>query len=370
RSAGGTASAMSVLLADYVRLGVGLDRFKPSDTVLKRYSTEVDDYINRVTAKQYSPEREETEMIAENVPVEVTGSPTEELDVSNYKDLDRVDTNKIRGGLCLVYLDGLPLKAPKIKKRIEKWGEEFGLEHWNWIKDYLDLQKELHSSGEDDEEEDEKDEEKKKYTPSDKYLGSLTAGRPIFGHPGRKGGFRLRYGHTRTNGLAATSFHPATLEITERFLAIGTQMKIEYPGKATVGTPCDTIHPPVVRLNNGDVVKVDTREKAKELERRIDEILFLGDVLVPYGEFVENGKKLLPSPYVSEWWDKELEKALEEQDVKLGKSFEDREPSPEEAFKISEALGIPLHPKWTYHWKETSPEKFKALYSSLREQKW
>ena len=369
RSAGGTASAMSVLLADYVRLGVGLDRFKPSDTVLKRYSTEVDDYINRVTAKQYSPEREETEMIAENVPVEVTGSPTEDLDVSNYKDLDRVDTNKIRGGLCLVYLDGLPLKAPKIKKRIEKWGEEFGLEHWNWIKDYLDLQKELHSSGEEDEDDDE-DEKKDKYTPSDKYLGSLTAGRPIFGHPGRKGGFRLRYGHTRTNGLAATSFHPATMEITERFLAIGTQMKIEYPGKATVGTPCDTIHPPVVRLKNGDVVKVETREQAKELERRIDEILFLGDVLVPYGEFVENGKKLLPSPYVSEWWDKELEKALEEQEVKLGKSFEDRDPSPEEAFKISDALGIPLHPKWTYHWRETSVEKFKALYESLKEEKW
>jgi len=370
RSAGGTASAMSVLLADYVRLGVGLDRFKPSDTVLKRYSTEVDDYINRVTAKQYSPEREETEMIAENVPVEVTGSPTEDLDVSNYKDLDRVDTNKIRGGLCLVYLDGLPLKAPKIKKRIEKWGEEFGLEHWNWIKDYLDLQKELHSSGDEEDEDDDEDEKKDKYTPSDKYLGSLTAGRPIFGHPGRKGGFRLRYGHTRTNGLAATSFHPATMEITERFLAIGTQMKIEYPGKATVGTPCDTIHPPVVRLKNGDVVKVETREQAKELERRIDEILFLGDVLVPYGEFVENGKKLLPSPYVSEWWDKELKKALEEQEVKLGKSFEDRDPSPEEAFKISEALGIPLHPRWSYHWRETSVEKFKALYESLREEKW
>jgi len=369
RSAGGTASAMSVLLADYVRIGVGLDRFKPSDTVLKRYSTEVDDYINRVTAKQYSPEREETEMIAENVPVEVTGSPTEDLDVSNYKDLERVDTNKIRGGLCLVYLDGLPLKAPKIKKRIEKWGEDFGLEHWNWIKDYLDLQKELHSSGGDDDG-DEDDKEKKKYAPSDKYLGSLTAGRPVFGHPGRKGGFRLRYGHSRTNGLAATSFHPATMEITERFLAIGTQMKIEYPGKATVGTPCDTIHPPVVRLKNGDVVKVETREEAKDLERRIEEILFLGDVLVPYGEFVENGKKLLPSPYVSEWWDKELKKELKEQDVKLGKSFEDRDPSPEEAFRISEALGIPLHPKWSYHWRETTPEKFKALYESLREEEW
>ena len=364
RSAGGTASAMSTLLADYVRIGVGLDRFKPSETVVKRYAAEVDDYYTRVTAKQYYPEREETEKIAENVPVEVTGSPTESLEVSNYKDLEKVETNQIRGGMCLVYLDGLPLKAPKIKKRIEKWGEEFGLEHWSWVEEYLDLQKELHS-GDDDSDGDEEGEEKSKYTPSDKYLGSLTAGRPIFAHPGRKGGFRLRYGHSRTNGLAASSFHPATMEITQRFLAIGTQMKIEYPGKATVGTPCDSIHPPVVRLETGEVRKVETREEAKEIESEVEEILFLGDILIPYGEFIENGKKLLPSPYVSEWWEKELEKELEEQDIKLGRDFTDRDPTPEETFKISETLGIPIHPKWTHHWTETTAEKFRALYEDL-----
>jgi len=364
RSAGGTASAMSVLLSDYVRIGVGLDEFKPSDTVVKRYGAEVEDYYNRVTAKQYNPTRDETQMIAEHVPVEVTGSPTEDLDVSNYKDLDRIDTNKIRGGMCLVYLDGLPLKAPKIKKRIEKWGSEFGLEHWEWVGEYLELQKEIHSDGDDSEDEDGEDE--KKHTPSDKYLGSLTAGRPIFGHPGRKGGFRIRYGHSRTNGLAAVSFHPATMEITERFIAIGTQLKTEYPGKATVGTPCDAIHPPIVRLENGDVMKVKTREKAKELERRIDEILFLGDILVPYGEFVENGKKLLPSPYVSEWWEKELEKSLEQKDVKLGRDFTERDPSPKEAFKICDVLEIPLHPRWSYHWTETSLDRFKELYDSVR----
>jgi len=301
RSAGGTASAMSVLLADYVRIGVGLDKFKPSETVINRYATEVEDYYNRVTAKQYNPTREETKRIASNVPVEVTGSATESLDVSNYKDLERVKTNQIRGGMCLVYLDGLPLKASKIKKRIEKWGEDFGLEHWKWVEDYLELQKEIHSSDDEEDEDGSEDEKKSKYTPSDKYLGSLTAGRPIFAHPGKKGGFRLRYGHSRTNGLAANSFHPATMEITERFLAIGTQMKIEYPGKATVGTPCDSIHPPIVRLENGDVIKVETRDQARELENDIEEILFLGDMLVTYGEFVENGKKLLPSPYVEEW---------------------------------------------------------------------
>lgn len=367
RSAGGTASAMSVLLADYVRIGVDLDPFKPSETIVKRYATEVEDYYNRVTAKQYNPTREETEFIADNVPIEVTGSPTEQIDVSNHKDLERIDTNRIRGGMCLVYLDGLPLKAPKIEKRIEKWGREFGLEHWDWVEEYLKLQKEIHSDG-DDESADEAEEDSR-YTASDKYLGSLTAGRPVFGHPGKKGGFRLRYGHSRTNGLAAVSFHPATMEISERFIAIGTQLKIEYPGKATVGTPCDTVHPPVVRLKNGDVIKVETREQAKDLERRIDEILFLGDMLVTYGEFVENGKKLLPSPYVEEWWEKEVDRELEEQGVKLGRDFSERAPNPEEAFRISEKLGVPLHPRWTYHWDETTPERFKELFRSIQDGK-
>ncbi len=361
RSAGGTASAMSVLLADYVRIKVGLDRFKPSETIVKRYATEVEDYYNRVTAKQYNPDRRETKKIAENVPVEVTGSPTEQKEVSNYKDLDRVDTNRIRGGMCLVYLDGLPLKAPKMEKRIESWGEEFGLEHWGWVSDYLELQDEIHSS------DSENGEDKEKYTPSDKYLGSLTAGRPVLAHPGRKGGFRLRYGRSRTNGLAATSFHPATMEVTERFLAVGTQLKLEYPSKSTVGTPCESIHPPVVKLESGDVVRLETREEAREVENRIDQILFLGDILVPVGEFLENGKKLLPSPYVSEWWERELEEALEEKEMKLGRDFSKRDPSPSEAEKISKATGVPFHPSWTHHWNETSPDRFKALYRDLCE---
>lgn len=365
RSAGGTASAMSVLIADYVRMGVGLDKFKPSETVINRYATEVEDYYNRVTAKQYNPTREETKKIAENVPIEVTGSPTEELDVSNYKDLDRVRTNRIRGGMCLVYLDGLPLKAPKIEKRIEKWGKDFGLEHWQWVEEYLELQKEIHSSGDDDEG---GDKEESKYTPSDKYLGSLTAGRPVFAHPGRKGGFRIRYGHSRTNGLAAVSFHPATMEITQRFIAIGTQLKVEYPGKATVGTPTDSIEPPIVRLKDGEVRKVDTREEAQEIENDIDEILFLGDILVTYGEFIENGKKLIPSPFVSEWWDKELEKALEEKDMELGKDFSDRDPTPREAEKISKALDIRFHPRWTHFWTDVDPENFKQMYKMLIEE--
>ncbi len=369
RSAGGTASAMSVLLADYIRIGVDIDRYKPRDDEVERYATEVEDYFTRVTKKQYTPERKETKLIAENVPVEVTGTPTEDIEVSNYKDLPRIPTNRIRGGMCLVYLDGLPLKASKIKKRIKNYGEEFGIEHWSWVEDYLDLQHEIHSSGDDDDEEDEDDE--KTYEPNDKYIGNITGGRPVFAHPGETGGFRLRYGRSRTGGLAATSFHPATTEITDQFMAAGTQLKTEYPGKATAVTPCDTIEPPIVRLDNGDVVKVETRDKAQELKNDVDKILFLGDVLVPYGEFLENGKDLLPSPYVEEWWALDVKDALDEQgiDMDLASYIEQpyESPAARTALIIARKLGVPLHPQHTYYWEYIDHDAFMNLHEALRE---
>ncbi|MCJ7478668.1 MAG: DNA polymerase II large subunit [Candidatus Nanohaloarchaeota archaeon QJJ-7] len=364
RSAGGTASAMSVLLADYIRKEVGLSSYDPREEEVERYATEVEDYFKRVTKKQYTPERDETRMISENVPVEITGTPTEQKEVSNYKDLERVHTNRIRGGMCLVYLDGLPLKASKLQRRIDSFGEEFGLEHWGWIEDYLDLQHEIHASEEQDE-----DEGETGYEPSDKYLGSLTAGRPVFSHPGREGGFRLRYGRSRNAGLAAVSVHPATMEITEGFIAIGTQLKTEYPGKATVAMPCDSIEPPVVRKLDGDVVRPETRQEAAELSGDIDEILFMGDVLVPYGEFLENGKDLLPSPYVREWWVQDLEERLKEEEREDFREYTDEDVAPNvrTALLISEELDIPLHPEHSLFWGNLEMKEFSPLYSALEE---
>ncbi len=373
RSAGGTASAMSVLLADYIRKSVGLDRFKIRDDEIERYAVEVEDYYTRVTTKQYTPERKETRFIAENVPVEITGTPTESLEVSSKKDLERIDTNRIRGGMCLIYLDGLPLKAPKIKKRVNSYGEEFNITNWSWVEDYLELQHEIHSGSDDEEEESEEEQEEEKvgYTSSDKFLDHVVAGRPIFSFPNRRGGFRIRYGRSRTAGLASLSFHPATLVITEGFMALGTQLKMEYPGKATVSMPCDSIEGPVVRLEDGTVRCIETVEQARKLKDDVDEILFLGDVLVPYGEFVENGKDLVPSPYVVEWWAQEAKKEIEGgetvEDIDIDRFVERpfEVPEFEEGMKISDELGIPLHPWLTFFWSGIDFEVFKKLYEEV-----
>ena len=45
------------------------------------------------------------------VPIQIGGDPTEKREVSNYKDLPRVESDFIRGGFCLDNGEGLAQKA-------------------------------------------------------------------------------------------------------------------------------------------------------------------------------------------------------------------------------------------------------------------
>jgi hypothetical protein len=97
-----------------------------------------------------------------------------------------------------------------------------------------------------------------KIAPDFKYLKDIVGGRPLLSHPSRPGGLRLRYGRGRTTGLAALAVHPATMYALDSFLAIGTQIKIERPGKAGAVTPCDELEGPILLLDNGDLsIEID-----------------------------------------------------------------------------------------------------------------
>lgn len=365
RSAGGTAMALSVLLADYVRISCGLSRYNPREEEIERYVIEVEDYSTKVAKKQYVLKREETAFIVRNLCVEVTGIPTEDIEVSNFKDLDRVETNKIRGGLCLVLLDGIPLKASKIKKKLEQYGYELGLENWKWIESYLEMQKRLHLH-------EKSSASNRNYVPVRTYLDEIVAGRPVFSHPGAFGGFRLRYGRSRATGLLGFGLNPATMLLCENFLAIGTQIRTEYPGKAGVVTACDSIAGPVVRLKNGDVLEVRSIEEGESIKKDVEKILFLGDILVSYGDVSNQGKFLLPSGYVEEWWVQELEEAIEKSgEGEEFKKFLDMKnvPNANDALKISKKFGVPLHPKYTYLWHYLTKEEFLELYNAWKESK-
>src|SRR3990172_3129623 len=133
RNAGGTAAAVSVIITDYVRRCLGYDVYDAQPDEIKRAITELQDYHERITNLQYVPSESETEFLLKNLPVEVSGDPSEKIEVSNYKDLPRIPTNLIRSGYCLVLSSCIPLKAPKLWKQLSLWGKDFGLDSWNFL---------------------------------------------------------------------------------------------------------------------------------------------------------------------------------------------------------------------------------------------
>ena len=171
---------------------MGYDVYDPNPDEIKRFCTEIQDYHERVTNLQYFPSEEEISFLVEHIPVEVDGDPTEKIDVSNYKDLSRVETNRIRGGMCLVFAEGVSQKAPKLWKRLGVWGKELGLE-WNFLNDFLELQQKIKAR-------EEKKEKTQEIEPNYIYITDLVAGRPVLSYPLRNGGFRLRYGRSRVSG--------------------------------------------------------------------------------------------------------------------------------------------------------------------------
>ncbi len=343
RSAGGTTNALVALLADFLRKKFNLAEYDPTKEEIERYCLEIEDYHKKVQRLQYFPSKEEIRFIVKHLPVEITGDPTEELEVLAYKDLPRVETNRLRGGM-IITMSVIALKAKKLLKRVKKYGKEFGLENWMWLKELIELA--AGKAGE--------NEKKEKVPP---YLSEIPGGRPVFSFPNWKGGFRLRYGRSRNTGFATVGVHPATMGIVEDFMAVGTQLRVEMPGKSAVVMPVDTIEGPIVKLADGSVVKVKSYEEAVRLRHKVKKILFLGDMLVAYGEFLTNGYPLEPSAWVEEWW-REWVKS---------KGYAVEEPETfEEAVKIAKITRVPLHPKYTFFWENLSGEEVLKLRECLK----
>ncbi|MDD5317883.1 MAG: DNA polymerase II large subunit, partial [Candidatus ainarchaeum sp.] len=336
RSAGGTVAALSVVLADSARQKLGIKDYRPTETEVERYVEEVGMYDSRAAHLQYKPPDDDVRHIVRNCPVCIDGDPTEDFEVSVYKGLARVETDRVRGGVSLVVCEGIAQKASKVMKYTKRVGL-----NWGWLEPLVKVLKK---------------EGGVEIKPDDRFLDELVAGRPIFSYPSAKGGFRLRYGKTRMTGIAAKAISPASMFLLDCFPAIGTQLKIERPGKGCVVTPCDSIEGPVVKLSDGSVVRVSSSEEAAKVRDSVVKLLFLGDILVSYGDFCKSNHPLLPGGYCEEQWLLELGKASG------GKAKVDASKvSADEAIRLCSEYGVPLAPRWTHFWHDVSAEDVKEL---------
>lgn len=378
RAAGGTAAAVSVIIADYVRHKLGFAPYDPTDKEIQRCPAELEDYHEYITNLQYFPSKEESEFLLRHLPVEISGDASEKYEISSalLKDLPRIPTNRLRSGYCLIHSSCVPLKGPKLWAKISKWKDEMDMNHWEFMEEFLKIQTKNKSKSK-------KKAKSEGLTPDYTYITDLVGGRPVLGHPLRNGGFRLRYGRSRVSGFSGQSIHPATMVLSNEFVATGTQLKVERPGKAAAFTPCDTIEAPIIKLKNGDVIKIRNEEDARKYKKDVEEILYLGDVLINYGDFFDRAHKLVPSGYCEEIWALEFQRELQNKNLSLEDVSKKTnvdisrlhdlinnpikiKPNLQEALNISKQVGVALHSDFIFYFDSIKKDDLLELLKWFR----
>ncbi len=345
RGAGGTDAALSVALADLARRIFNIGNYKATQTEVERWIEEMLIYDARKARLQYKPSEQDMRFILENCPVCVDGVPTEEMEVGIHRNMKRLDangreqplTNKIRGGVGLVICEGIAQKAKSVLKHTKNAGLD-----WSWLNTIIRIDKVAAQAT--------SAQPKKEAV----FLQELIAGRPVLAYPDYPGSFRLRYGRSRLTGIAAKGFSPASMYILEEFIATGTQIKVEKPGKGCIATPVDSIEGPFVKLDTGEALRVNTVDEAKSIEANVKKILSVGDILVTYGDFKKTNTPMPQTSYVEEYWIAQL--------AKKGIEWNARDvPSFAKAYELSMQHSVPMHPRWIYEYSDVSSVALLAL---------
>ena len=356
RSAGGTESGFTVVLADHVRKTMNLSTYQPysmGDDEPERILEELRMY-ERYQSFQFKVSDQSLLETVRRLPVEVNGVDTEQgKEVVTHRIKgekgERITTNGLRGGALRVLNDGIIGRNKKLFKLIK----DLNISDWEWLENIQS----------------DKDSSNKK--PKESTFDDVISGRPVLSIPEKPGGFSLRYGRSFNTGHATIGINPASSAILGYPIVVGTQVKINLPGKASTISFVDTIEGPRVVLKDGSLIQINDQIQAENLKNEIDHVVYLGDILISYGDFLENNHPLLKSGYVEEIWIQELYRQWEENKFnfpelkeKLPKSYYTNIDF-DLAIEFSQKLDIPLHPKYLYYWDRLTLEETKTLQTKL-----
>jgi DNA polymerase II large subunit len=362
RSAGGTEAGFSLVIADVTAKKLGLSNYHARQDEIDRFVEELRIYEREVGNFQYKVTDDDIRLAISNLPIEVDGVETDPYEVVVHRGLKRVTTDRMRGGALRVLNDGVIGRAHKLAKKLAS----LNISGWEWLTEIKGGTQQSTNETE----------------QAGAHFEEVISGRAVLSMPKRKGGFRLRYGRSINTGLSAVGVHPAMAALLNYPVVPGTQVKVDLPGKAATIAFVDSIEGPTVLLNDGTVKHVGTVAEAEALRQSLVRIIDLGDILISYGDFLENNKNLPPSPYVLEWWSQDLVEALNavpeaterleeggigsERLKTMLSSLPAFPPTLEEAFTISKALGIPLCPAYTPRFDRLTVSDLIELRKSCR----
>jgi len=348
RSAGGTEAAFSLVIADLTAEKLGLSSYRAREEEIGRYTEELRVYEREVGNFQYRITDEDVRSAISNLPVEIDGIETDPVEVVVHRNLSRVGTDRVRGGALRVLNDGVVGRAHKLEKKLAS----LNVSGWEWLGQLGGGTQQ--SSNETEQ--------------AGAHFEEVISGRAVLSSPGRMGGFRLRYGRSFNTGLSTIGIHPALATLLDFPVVVGTQVKVDQPGKAATIAFVDSIEGPTVLLRDGSVRRIESAKEAEEVRDELAKVIDLGDALISFGDFLESNKNLPPSPYVVGWWAQDVENAflsLSRQSPGGDGTYKEilekitAEPlttriSAEEALTLSHELNVPLHPRFSYRFDRLS----------------
>jgi len=362
RSAGGTEAAFSLVIADVTGKKLGLSNYRARKDEVDRFKEELRIYERDVGNFQYKVTDEDIRYTISNLPVEIDGIETDPIEVVVHRNLKRVATDRLRGGALRVLNDGVIGRAHKLAKKLTL----LNISGWEWLADVKGGTQQTTNETE----------------QSGTHFEEVISGRAVLSKPRSRGGFRLRYGRSMNTGLSTLAIHPAVATLLDYPVVPGTQVKVDMPGKAATIAFVDSIEGPTVLLKNGGVRRISSIADAEQEKENFEKIIDLGDILISYGDFLENNRNLPPSPYVSEWWVQDFLQVLgavpaaldrlaaegisRERTTELSLGEPGLVPSPTEAIAMSHLLGIPLHPIYTPRFDRISASDLADLRTSSR----
>ncbi len=339
RNIPGEIIGLTLLIADYIRHILHLNRFNASVKHINRYIEELEIFL-KMNDRAQELKKDLITLLVENIGVEISGESYDRLEVNKYRNLPNI-TNQLRMGMCVALeeiIDNINLIA---QLRISS-----GIPEWDWLKYPIKVKRK----------------EKKEFNIDD-----VRVTQPILSKTGKSGGFRLRYGNSRITGQGVAGIHPATMYITE-MLSPGTIIKIDVMDRPLTVFPLPSIMGPLIELKNGTVIRVDSLTELEQIEDKITLIWELGDILISPND-IPSGETVELSSWTEEWWSKEIKQnlflkfdSLEKINNYVGLSLNeldniltnplDHIPSPEIAIRLSEITDAPLHPFYSFNWNE------------------
>ena len=261
-----------------------MDRYKPTEEEVARFTEELRLYERSVGRFQYHIPDDELKKALNLIPVECTGTESDPVEVSSYRNLPRVETNRVRGGALRVVNDGIVGRAQKVFVIINK----IGFQGWDWLKEFK------------------KKSEKKSGGFMDDVISR--AANLCFSLKTRRVQAPVRQvtEHWVVSGRDSSCGQCLCLKI---FLQRVRKCGWSSLEKAALRFQWIRLSLPLFCLKDSSVVRV-TMQNYPDVKGKIQKILFLGDILISFGDFLYSNKSLPPSGYVEEWWVKDLQSQI------------------------------------------------------------